>query len=215
MITAVLEKQVGVTHISAKMSLNERSITALSGHSGAGKTSIMNMLAGLITPDAGHIHMHQQILFDANQQVNLPPEKRQVGYIFQDKRLFNFMSVKRNLLFSGKTALASERFNQVVELLALAPLLKRSPTSLSGGEAQRVAIGRALLSKPKLLLLDEPMSFLDAKRKVLLMGYLKKLPEQFDMSLLLVSHNNDEIEQLADKTYQIENGQVSLAQEYS
>ncbi|MFM2480298.1 ATP-binding cassette domain-containing protein [Celerinatantimonas sp. YJH-8] len=209
MITINIQKQLGTAHIQADMQIPEHSITAIYGHSGAGKTSIINMLAGLLKPDLGSIVMQQRTLFDSEKRINLPPEQRQIGYIFQDKRLFNFMSVKRNLLFSGKTSYHSPQFNNIVELLGLSKLLNRAPGSLSGGEAQRVAIGRALLSNPKLLLLDEPMSFLDAQRKQELMAHLERIPQLLNVSLILVTHAADEIERLASQIYLIENGKVS------
>ncbi|MEI8632738.1 ATP-binding cassette domain-containing protein [Vibrio sp. PP-XX7] len=209
MITVDVEKRFETHCVKANIHIPDIGITALCGHSGAGKTTIINMIAGLIAPDAGRIEMDHCIFFDAVKHINRPPEQRDVGYIFQDKRLFNFMSVKRNLLFSGKTDEKSPFFEEIVRLLGIGELLTRKPTFLSGGEAQRVAIGRALLSKPRLLLLDEPMSYLDHHCRNALMNYLKRIPEQFGIPLILVTHSLAEIERLADRIFRIENGTLS------
>lgn len=209
MITVHVRKQLGETRVEADIQLPDIGITALYGHSGAGKTSIINMIAGLITPDEGQIRVKDKLFFDSKEKINLPPEKRHTGYIFQDKRLFNFMSVQRNLLFSGKTDATSSLFKTIIELLGLTKLLQRKPTQLSGGEAQRIAIGRALLSKPQLLLLDEPMSFLDHQLREQLMNYLEQIPKQFGIPIILVTHSLEEIERLADQIFLIENGHVN------
>ncbi|CAG8999877.1 MAG: Vitamin B12 import ATP-binding protein BtuD [Candidatus Celerinatantimonas neptuna] len=209
MITVHIRKQLGETLVEANIQLPDIGITALYGHSGAGKTSIINMIAGLITPDEGLIRMKEKLFFDSKKKINLPPEKRHAGYIFQDKRLFNFISVQRNLLFSGKTDATSPLFKSIISLLGLTKLLHRKPAQLSGGEAQRVAIGRALLSKPQLLLLDEPMSFLDHQLHEQLMNYLEQIPKKFGIPIILVTHSLEEIERLADHIFLIENGHVS------
>ncbi|SHO57391.1 ATP-binding cassette domain-containing protein [Vibrio quintilis] len=191
------------------MNIDNTGITALYGHSGAGKTSIINMIAGLLAPDDGKIIVNDRVFFESVHQINLPPEQRRVGYIFQDKRLFHFLSVRKNLLFSGRTDEHAPLFDEIVGLLDIGDLLSRKPATLSGGEAQRVAIGRALLARPDLLLLDEPMSFLDNKCRQALSGFLLKIPQRFSVPVILVTHSVDEIEQLADRVYCIENGQIS------
>jgi molybdate transport system ATP-binding protein len=209
MSTIDIQKKLGTCQrIQARFDVAKRSITALYGHSGAGKTSILSMIAGLLFPDSGLIEMNGRVLFDSTQGINLPPEQRRTGYIFQDNRLFPFMSVKANLLFSGYTDASSPFFNEIVDLLDIGGLLIRRPTHLSGGEAQRVAIGRALLSQPDLLLLDEPMSYLDNRCRCRLVSYLREIPQRFSIPLILVTHSMDEIKKLADQVVQVEHGKT-------
>ncbi|CAM3822919.1 Sulfate/thiosulfate import ATP-binding protein CysA [Vibrio aerogenes CECT 7868] len=210
MIMIDVQKKLGTHNIEAAMTIRSTGITALYGHSGAGKTSIINMIAGLLAPDRGKIIVNDRVFFESELKINLPPEQRRIGYIFQDKRLFHFLSVKKNLLFSGRTDEKSALFEEIVTLLDIDSLLSRKPASLSGGEAQRVAIGRALLSLPDLLLLDEPMSFLDHQCRQALMAYLKQIPQRFSVPVILVTHAADEIKQLADHLFFIENGQTRI-----
>jgi molybdate transport system ATP-binding protein len=176
-------------------------ITALFGPSGAGKTSVINMVAGLVRPDSGRIVVNGETFFDSENNVNLPPEKRRLGYIFQDARLFPHLSVKSNLTYGMKLVPVSKRyvqFDQVVELLGIEHLLTRRPAKLSGGEKQRVAIGRALLTSPRLVLMDEPLASLDGERKTEVMPFIVRLPKEFAVPVLYVSHSVEEILTLAD-----------------
>ena len=173
----VVRKQ-GEFIVRAEFLRQANGVTALFGPSGAGKTSIVNMVAGLMRPDEGHIIINGHRLFDSKAKVNLPPEKRRIGYIFQDGRLLPHLSVRSNLTYGMQLTPAAERFihlDQVVDLLGIGHLLKRRPAGLSGGEKQRVAIGRALLTSPDLLLMDEPLASLDQARKYEVLPFIHRL----------------------------------------
>ena len=187
-------------------------VTTLFGKSGAGKSTIVAMLAGLIKPDSGHIRIGEQTLFDSAQGIDVPPERRQVGYVFQDARLFPHMSVMGNLRYGLNrlgTSKHAETFKRVVALLGLDHLLDRRPANLSGGEKQRVAIGRALLSNPRILLMDEPLASLDAARKSEILPYIERLSADFEMPVVYVSHAVEEVVRLSDTLVLISNGCVA------
>jgi len=186
-------------------------VTALYGPSGAGKTSIVNMVAGLLRPDAGHIAINGLCLFDSEQGINLPPEKRRIGYVFQEGRLFPHLSVRSNLTYGMRRTPADLRFvdfDEVVSLLGIGHLLSRRPAGLSGGEKQRVAIGRALLTSPAMLLMDEPLASLDAARKAEVIPFIKKLGGHVSIPVLYVSHEPAEILALATHMVAIQEGRT-------
>lgn len=175
-------------------------ITALFGPSGAGKTSILNMIAGLIAPDDGQIEVDGVALFDSEAGVNIPPEQRRLGYVFQDTRLFPHKRVRANLLYGQTLAPPEARWmslDEAVNFLGISHLLDRWPATLSGGEAQRVAIGRALLSGPKFLLMDEPLSSLDNARRGEIMAVIERIRDEMKLPILYVSHDRAEIDRLA------------------
>jgi len=205
MLEVRLQKQLGQLAIDVAFSTGKSGITVLFGHSGAGKTSLVNMMAGLLKPDSGRVCVNDRVLFDSAAGLNLPPEKRRCGYIFQDKRLFPYLSVKGNLLFAGAPA-DTRKFTEIVDFLGLGRLLDRKPIDLSGGEVQRVAIGRVLLSSPDFLLMDEPMSSLDSGRKEELIPYLSRLAEVTGIPIVLVTHAYDELLRLADQAVFMNNG---------
>ncbi|MGD9809284.1 MAG: molybdenum ABC transporter ATP-binding protein [Deferribacterales bacterium] len=207
MLEVSVTKRLGKTLIDVSFSAPE-GITVLYGHSGAGKTSIINMLSGLIKPDKGSIKISGRVLFDSESKIDTPTHKRRAGYIFQDKRLFPFMSVRRNLLFGCRKS-KGEKLGEIAELLGISDLLDRRPDTLSGGEGQRVAIGRALLSEPEYLLMDEPMSSLDQVRKNELIPYIKRIPKTFNIPVVLVTHSYEEAACLADHIVLLEGGLVS------
>ncbi|GAE51464.1 molybdenum ABC transporter ATP-binding protein [Xanthomonas arboricola] len=180
-------------------------VVALVGPSGAGKTTVLNAIAGLVQPQAGHIRIDGRCLYDARQGVNLPTHKRRIGYVFQDARLFPHLDVRRNLRY-GRHARDTTPFgfDDVVALLGIGPLLQRRPRNLSGGEAQRVAIGRALLSQPAILLFDEPLSALDQARREELIPYLQRVRDEIRLPMLYVSHNPDEVQRIADSVHVLE-----------
>lgn len=182
-------------------------ITAIFGVSGAGKTSLINAISGLTRPQKGRIVLNGRVLNDADKGICLTPEKRRVGYVFQDARLFPHYKVRGNLRY-GMAKSMVDQFDKLVTLLGIEPLLERLPGSLSGGEKQRVAIGRALLTAPELLLLDEPLASLDIPRKRELLPYLQRLTREINIPMLYVSHSLDEILHLADRVMVLENGQV-------
>ena len=182
-------------------------ITAIFGVSGAGKTSLINAISGLTRPQKGRIVLNGRVLNDADKGICLTPEKRRVGYVFQDARLFPHYKVRGNLRYGMAKSMVNQ-FDKLVALLGIEPLLDRLPGSLSGGEKQRVAIGRALLTAPELLLLDEPLASLDIPRKRELLPYLQRLTREINIPMLYVSHSLDEILHLADRVMVLENGQV-------
>lgn len=174
-------------------------ITALFGPSGAGKTSVLNMVAGLLRPEAGWITVDGVVLFDAAQGVNLPPDQRRIGYVFQDARLFPHMTVNQNLLYGYRLASGPARWmtpDAAVDLLRIGHLLHRRPRELSGGEAQRVAIGRALLSGPRCLLMDEPLSSVDESRRDDIVEVIRRIATELHLPILYVTHDRREIEKL-------------------
>jgi len=176
-------------------------LTALFGPSGAGKTSVLNMVAGLLRPESGRIAVAGETLFDHERGIDLPPERRRAGYVFQDGRLFPHRRVRANLHYGERLADPARRwigFDETVAFLGLEALLERWPRSLSGGEAQRVAIGRALLSAPRFLLMDEPLASLDAARRGEIMAVIERIRDELAIPILYVSHDRAEVERLAN-----------------
>jgi molybdate transport system ATP-binding protein len=176
-------------------------ITALCGPSGVGKSSVLAAIAGLLHPESGHVVVGGDVLHDSARGVWLPPERRACGMVFQDLRLFPHMSVEANLRFGEKRAAADRRvvdFAETVRFLEIDHLLARRPRTLSGGEAQRVAIGRALLSGPRFLLLDEPLAALDVALREGIMGVIERVRDSYRLPMILVSHSPGEVERLAD-----------------
>ena len=174
-------------------------VIALTGRSGAGKTSVLHAIAGLVAPRSGRIAIGERVLFDASLRIDLPPHLRRVGYVFQDTRLFPHLDVAGNLRYGRHPSRARPRFgfDAVVELLGIEPLLARRTGNLSGGEAQRVALGRALLSQPDILLLDEPLSMLDAERREELLPWLRRVRDEVRVPMVYVSHQHEDAAQLA------------------
>ena len=190
---------------------SERGLTALFGRSGAGKTSVVNAIAGLVRPERGRIVVDGSVLLDTARGIRAPAHRRRVGYVFQEDRLFPHLTVRRNLLFGrwftpGSTPAA--RLDDVVDLLGIGALLDRRPGRLSGGEKQRVAIGRALLANPRLLLMDEPLASLDARRKDEILPYIERLRDQASVPIVYVSHAVAEVTRLANTIVLISDGRV-------
>ncbi|KIM00631.1 Molybdenum transport ATP-binding protein ModC [Paramagnetospirillum magnetotacticum MS-1] len=189
-------------------------VTALYGRSGSGKTSVINMVAGLSRPDEGVISVDGRVLFDSQSGIDLPPEARRLGYVFQEHRLFPHLSVRGNLEFGRKLLPVPERtqsLDKVVQLLGIEHLLDRRPAKLSGGEKQRVAIGRALLASPRILLMDEPLAALDPARKSELLPFISQLARRFSIPILYVSHSMDEVIRLADTLALMDGGKVAAS----
>ncbi len=164
-------------------------ITALFGRSGAGKTTIAQAVSGLLTPQQGRIALAGSVLFDRNLGINIAPNKRRIGYVFQDGRLFPHMSVAGNLRFGKQFAtnpLAPKSEQRIIDMLGLGQMLARRPGTLSGGEKQRVAIGRALLSDPRMLIMDEPLAALDTARKAEILPYLERLRDEAALPILYI-----------------------------
>ena len=184
-------------------------ITGLFGESGAGKTSLLRIIAGLDTPDSGTIRFEDTIWQGDSPRVFIPTYERKLGYVFQDNRLFNHLSVEGNLRYGLKRRTGRIQYQHVIEALDLSPLLDQRPESLSGGEKQRVSIGRALLSQPRLLLMDEPVSALDIPRRKEVLQYLRLLPAQFNVPMIYVTHAVEEIAQLAQFVIVMSQGRIT------
>jgi molybdate transport system ATP-binding protein len=208
MIEVDVERQLGDFQLAVRFSA-EAPILGLFGRSGSGKTSVINAIAGIVRPSRGVIRINDVCLFDAVRDVDVPPDKRRVGYVFQDALLFPHMDVEANLLYGQRLHAPADRFideARVVELLGLRALLKRRPGSLSGGERQRVAIGRALLAQPRILLMDEPLTALDIPRKSEILDYIERLRDEVRIPIVYVSHSVAEITRLADKVVALADG---------
>ena len=204
-----VQQQLGDFRIDAQFE-SVGGLNALCGPSGAGKTSIINMIAGLSKPTGGRVAIDGAAVFDATQNINVPAHRRRIGYVFQDSRLFPHLTVKQNLKFGRWFAPNESTLDpgHVIALLGLEKLLGRMPEKLSGGEKQRVAIGRALFSNPKLLLMDEPLASLDQLRKAEIIPYIETLRDAFKIPIVYVSHSLEETQRLASQIVRIENGRV-------
>lgn len=209
MIEVDIRHRIGTMQIDARFTGAPGGITALFGRSGAGKTTIVNLLAGLERPDEGRIVVDGITLFDSGKRIDLPPEARRLGYVFQEGRLFPHMNVRRNLTYGTKRASDGIDFDQVVRVLDLDGLLHRLPAGLSGGEKQRVAIGRALLAAPRLLLMDEPLASLDGPRKAEILPFIERLREEFSVPIVYVTHAVEEIVRLADTLVIVNDGSIA------
>ncbi|HEX2147123.1 MAG TPA: molybdenum ABC transporter ATP-binding protein [Pseudorhizobium sp.] len=190
----------------------EGGVTALFGRSGSGKTSLLRIIAGLLRPEEGRIVLDRDVLLDTSDNIFVPPHRRRFGCVFQEARLFPHLSVRRNLAYGHWFAHGRSRpeeFDRVVELLGLPKLLDRRPAALSGGEQQRVSIGRALLSSPRLLLMDEPLAALDDERKREILPYLERLRDVGGIPIVYVSHSLAEVARLADRVVLMKDGQVT------
>ena len=205
-----IQKQLEAFALQVSFVLASRGITVLWGASGSGKTTLLQCLAGLLRPDAGRIACREAVWFDAERGVCLAPERRRLGYVFQDVRLFPHLSVRSNMLFGRRfRGPSGVSFEDVGALLGLGRLLHRTPSDLSGGEKQRVAVGRALLACPELLLMDEPLTGLDRGKREEIMAYIKAIPERFGVPILYVTHSDAERRFLADRVLNLEDGKLA------
>jgi molybdate transport system ATP-binding protein len=211
MLRVDVSKQLGEFSLQAAFA-SEGRVTGLFGASGAGKTSLINMIAGLLRPDRGSIAIDDETLDDTTANLHVPPHRRRIGYVFQDARLFPHLDVRQNLDYGRRMNRLAEDPAQrarVADLLEIGGLLDRRPGKLSGGERQRVALGRALLSKPRLLLLDEPLGSLDEGRKVEILPYLVRLRDEAGIPMVYVSHDAAELRQLATQIVMLRGGRVT------
>jgi len=211
MLRVDIVKQLGEFSLEASFESQGR-VTGLFGASGAGKTSLINLIAGLLKPDRGIIALDGETLDDTAAGVHVPPHRRRIGYVFQDARLFPHLDIRQNLDYGRRmNRLADDpaQRTRVTELLDIGNLLDRRPGKLSGGERQRVALGRALLSKPKLLLLDEPLGSLDEGRKEEILPYLMRLRDEANVPMVYVSHDAAEMRQLATQIVMLQRGRVT------
>jgi len=204
-------KQLGEFSIDISFA-SEGRVTGLFGSSGAGKTSLVSMIAGLVRPDRGTIAIDGETLYGGNAGINVPTYRRRIGYVFQDARLFPHLNVMQNLDYGrrmNRLARDPAQEGRINDLLDIGHLRDRRIAGLSGGERQRVALGRALLSRPRLLLLDEPMGALDEARKAEIMPYLIRLRDEADIPMVFVSHDADEMRQLATQIVMLKRGRVA------
>ncbi|MBI2720254.1 MAG: molybdenum ABC transporter ATP-binding protein [Rhizobiales bacterium] len=214
-LSVAIDHKFGGFDLAVKFTAHGR-LTAIFGASGSGKTSIVNAIAGLIEPEHGRIAVDGQVLFDSEAGTSLPPHRRGIGYVFQDSRLFPHLSVRQNLGFGRWFTPRAQRHAElgpIAELLGLGQLLNRRPQQLSGGEKQRVALGRALLASPRLLLMDEPMASLDDARKAEILPYIERLRDGLNLPIVYVSHSIAEVARLATDIVVIAAGKVAAAGE--
>ncbi|MDY0885017.1 molybdenum ABC transporter ATP-binding protein [Dongia soli] len=216
MIEIDARQRLGKTELKIDLKVETKGILALFGPSGAGKTSILNWLAGLNRPDDGIIRVDGQTMFDRRAGIDIAPERRRLGYVFQEPRLFPHLGVRGNLLYGRRlthrrygTQESDIGFDWIVELLGIGGLLERRIATLSGGEKQRVAIGRALLANPRLLLMDEPLAAVDVQRKSEILPFIEKLHAELSVPIVYVSHDPDEILRLADQVALIADGKLA------
>ncbi len=213
-LEVAIQHRQGSFTLDAQFSVDEPGVTALFGPSGAGKSSIVQAIAGLLRPERGRIVIDDDVVFDSRTGRNVPAWRRRLGYVFQDDRLFPHLSVRDNLLFGARRSRGGRRaaaFDDVVATLGIGALLGRRPSALSGGERQRVALGRALLARPRMLLLDEPLSALDQARKAEIMPFLTQLRDAARVPMVYVTHALDEFTRLADTIVLLDRGAVRAA----
>lgn len=212
MIHISITKELMITdstgHLTVNTKINSGEFTVISGKSGAGKTSLLRMIAGLLKPESGFIKTEDEVWLDIESRINLPVQKRSIGFVFQDLALFPNMTVKENLQYAAGKEGDQQFLNQLLEMVGLTSFADRKPSSLSGGQQQRVAITRALARKPKLLLLDEPFAALDMEMRHHLREELLFLHRKFNLTTLLVTHDLSDIYYLADKVLVIDKGQI-------
>jgi len=208
---------VDIRHCKGRFTLEAQfqsagGLTALFGRSGSGKTSLIDIIAGLVRPDRGRVVVNGTTLVDTKAGIFVPRHRRRLGYVFQEARLFPHLSVRRNLLYGRWFAPKGESFgnlDEVVDLLGIADLLERAPGQLSGGEKQRVAIGRALLASPRLLLMDEPLASLDDGRKAEILPYIERLRDAVGVPIVYVSHSVSEVARLANTVVVLSRGKIA------
>lgn len=204
-----LEGSDGKLALKVQSDITTGSFVTLYGPSGSGKTSTLRMMAGLMKPDAGNISVNSKTWFNSGKRIDLPPQRRNIGYVFQDYALFPHLSVRENLEFALKNKKDKSVVDELIELTELGDLQRRKPNTLSGGQQQRVALARSLVQKPGVLLLDEPLAALDYKIRLKMQDYLLKLHREFKLTTILVSHDIGEISKLSDLVLVLENGQIS------
>ncbi len=213
MIHLYLEKKLtaenGDMQMQVDINIEQGKFITIYGSSGAGKTSILRMLAGLLQPDKGLITVNQKTWFDSKNKINVKAQKRRIGFVFQQYSLFPNMTIKENLLFALDKGQDIKIVDELISTIELNDLQNRKPEKLSGGQMQRVALARALVRRPEILVLDEPLSALDAKMRTKLQDYILKLHRQYNLTTILVSHDPGEVIKMSDKIFLLENGKIT------
>ncbi len=199
----------GNMQLNLKLQINQGQLVTLYGPSGAGKTSTLRILSGLMKPERGSIEVNGKLWFDAEKKINLKPQLRNIGYVFQDYALFPNMTVLQNLEFGLGKQKDRSSIKELVEIVELGDLQNRLPETLSGGQKQRVALARALVQRPDILLLDEPLSALDVKIRLKLQDYIATIHRQFQLTTILISHDIGEIHKLSDWVFVLEKGELT------
>lgn len=196
----------GPMELDIELQIQSGELVVISGPSGSGKTSLLRMIAGLMQPEQGWIRTDQEVWLDTERQIQLPPQKRHIGMVFQDYALFPHFTVQQNLQYALPRQAAPDRLQELIEVMDLYQLLDRRPVTLSGGQQQRVALARALVRGPSLLLLDEPLSALDPELRRQLQIYILELHRRLSLTTILVSHDQQEIDRMADRVLALEKG---------
>ena len=207
-VTKRLDTANGSINAHFELPIHNGEFLTLFGASGAGKTTLMRMIAGLEIPDSGSIEVDGEVWFDSEKKINLTPQKRSIGFVFQDYALFPTMSVRENLLFAAENEEQRRNVDELIELVELSALADRRPDTLSGGQKQRVALARALVRRPKILLLDEPLSALDASMRQKLQDELALIHTRLGVTTLLVSHDIAETVKLSDRLASVVSGRI-------
>ena len=203
-----LKSASGDMLLNINTTIEQGSLVTLYGKSGAGKTTILRILGGLINPDEGKIIVNGTTWHDSSRKINLKPQKRKVGFVFQDYALFPNMTVKENLLFALNKGQNTQVIQNLIEIIELGELQNRKPETLSGGQKQRVALARALVQKPSILMLDEPLSALDSEIRFKLQQYILKVHREFGLTTILISHDISEIIRMSDKVLELDFGKI-------
>ena len=198
----------GIINLKVNKKINKGDFLTLFGKSGSGKTTLLRILAGLETPQSGKIVVDKEIWFDSSKKINLPPQKRNVGFVFQDYALFPNMSVRKNLEFALKNRNEIKKVDEILEIMEIENLSNMKPELLSGGQKQRVALARTLMTNPKMLLLDEPLSALDTTMRLKLQDELSLIHQKFNITSILVSHDISEVFKLSNRVFKINLGEI-------
>ena len=201
----------GEMMLDVAMQLAAGELVALTGPSGSGKTTLLRMIAGLAKPEQGHIAFAVKVWFDQQKKINLPPQRRNVGIVFQEYALFPNMTVRKNLAYAMQPGHDPSIVEELIRIMELEALTDRYPNTLSGGQQQRVALARALVNQPGVLLLDEPLSALDTRTRMRLQDYILKLHQKFNLTIILVSHDVREIVKMANRVFTLREGKISEA----
>ena len=203
-----LTSALGAMSLDINTTIEKGNLVTIYGKSGAGKTTILRILAGLLSPDKGEIKVNETTWLNTTQGINLKPQKRKIGFVFQDYALFPNMNVRENLLFALNKGNDTKTVDHLIEIIELGELQNRKPETLSGGQKQRVALARALVQKPAILMLDEPLSALDSEIRFKLQQYILTVHKEYKLTTLLISHDISEILRMSDKVLELDNGKI-------